>query len=158
MVDSFFRGPSVFVQNHDGPNPGAVTPGPVTLSGVLDYALSARAAVDDPALDDAMGAVLLEMYVDGSPLGGDDPAFRVDAWADAESGSDARRGSHRFELTIDPRVTRFGRNPPWRASRSASSPRRGARWTTSPPRFPLPAGLPAMAAALGALSLLRRRA
>ena len=157
VVDSFLGAPSVFVQNHDGPNPEAVAPGPVTLSGVLDYGLSASAAVDDAALDDAMGAVMLEMYVGGDPFDGDEPAFRVETWADAGRGAAARRGSHRFDLTIAPRTMRFGRPGLETVEIGFFAEAWSAVDDVSPAQVPLPASLPAMIAGLGALAFLCRR-
>ena len=149
---------SVFVQNYDGPNPASVATGPITISGMLEYDLSAFASVDDPDVDLAFATVDLAFFADASSQF-DAPLFEASARAESPMGgpaTDATAGSFAFELTLDPDGRGIFDTIELGVVLEAVSFADDAS-PAGPAPIPLPAAMPLFLAGLGGLALLRRR-
>ena len=149
---------SVFIQNYDGPNPASVAAGPVTISGVLKYDLSASASVDDPDLDSAFATVELAFFANAASRF-DAPLFEASARADAPgdgSATDSTVGSFAFEFTLDPEGSGVFDTVELGIVLQAVSFADDAS-AARPAPIPLPAAMPLLLASLGGLVFLRRR-
>lgn len=112
----------------------------LTITGLLDYDLSALVSIDDPVTDDAFAEVLLEFSILG------DVIFSQEIFADVGSAADSAAGIFEIPLTLP---GNFGADVLLRAESMA--------FATDVSPVPLPASLPLLAAALAGVAALRRR-
>lgn len=113
----------------------------LTVTGLLKYDLTATVTTDAASTDDIFASLLLEFIIGGGVI------FSQEVFADAGSPSDSAVGEFEVPLTLP---GNFG------APVSLVATARVFSQEVSP--VPLPAGLPLLAAALGGMALLRRRA
>ena len=146
---------SVFVQNFDGPGADSFAPGPITVSGMLDYDLSAFARVDDPSSDSAFALTTLEFFIDGDPFG--TPLFeasaRVEVPPEGNATTDTATGTFPFDVVLDPDGSDIFVFDTVELQIRLES----VSFAEDASPIPLPAGLPLLAVGLGGLALLRRR-
>ena len=117
------------------------TDAPVAVPARIEYDLAASARIGAPERDDAIAAIALELTVDGAR------AFLDEVMRGRESPGEASvSDAFEYDLLV----------PALGAAEFALSVD-GFAFVSEPAPVPLPAGLPALAAAVGALALLRRR-
>ena len=113
---------------------------PVSVSARVEYDLAAFAAIGDPERDDVIAAIAVELIVDEAQVLSEE-VVRELAFPGEASLSDA----FAYDLLL----------PAFGAAEFALSVE-GFAFVAEPAPIPLPAGLPTLAAAVGALALLRR--
>ena len=118
------------------------TQAPVSVLGRVVYDLTAFAAADAPERDDALAVVGVELLVDGEQVLFEEVVSDV-----AAPGEAALSDAFEYELTL-----------PALGGAEVALSVDGFAFVSQPAPIPLPAGLPLMAAGLGGLALLRRRA
>ncbi len=123
-----------FVENTTG--------GPLGVSALVDYDLTAFAAAGAPERDDALAAIALELLIDGAQV-----LFQEVVGEAAAPGEASLSDAFEYELLL----------PPF-ATAEVVLALDGFAFASEPAPVPLPAGLPLLAGALGGLALLRRGA